>query len=383
MVAMSSRTDDLARLWEWTSDQQFHGYSPLYERIALTVAGDQATLALVSSLPPNSHLPLALFAAVHYLLLDGLDHPLAEVYAGRSDADPAPLFIEVCRTHWDEIESVLATRHVQTNDCGRSALIGPGLTWLAARLPRPPALIDVGASAGLSLLCDRYRLDYGNHGVTGPEDSTVEVRCRVVGGDPPIAERLPVLDPRIGIDRSPLDLSAPADARWLLACFWPDTGRLERTAASIRLAQADLPQLVSGDANEVLPGCPGRPARRNACGGHDDMGLRLLLDRTASPVRRDPRPRVARPPAGLAQRRGPRGGRGVGRRRSPESRRERRRSAGCDPLRRRCPDRATPGLHPGPRQLDRLAGSGPLTPQSETWQTASTLLPSGSRTKAP
>ena len=89
-----------------------------------------------ASLPPNSHLPLALFAAVHYLLLDGLDHPLAEVYAGRSDADPAPLFIEVCRTHWDEIESVLATRHVQTNDCGRSALIGPGLTWLAARLPR-------------------------------------------------------------------------------------------------------------------------------------------------------------------------------------------------------------------------------------------------------
>ncbi len=207
----------------------------------------------MSSLPPNSHLPLALFAAVHYLLLDGLDHPLAEVYADRSDADPAPLFIEVCRTHWDEIESVLATRHVQTNDCGRSALIGPGLTWLAARLPRPPALIDVGASAGLSLLCDRYRLDYGNHGATGPEDSTVEVRCRVVGGDPPIAERLPVLDPRIGIDRSPLDLSAPADARWLLACFWPDTGRLERTAASIRLAQADLPQLVSGDANEVLP----------------------------------------------------------------------------------------------------------------------------------
>jgi len=251
---MSATTDDLARLWEWTADQQFHGYSPLYERIARAVAEDHGTLALVSSLPPNSHLPLALFGAVHYLLLDGLDHPLSEVYAGRSDADPAPLFIGVCRTHWDEIEAVLATRHVQTNDCGRSALIGPGLTWLAAQLPRPPALVDVGASAGLSLLCDRYRLDYGDHGVTGPPDSTVEVRCRVVGGDPPIAERLPVVDSRIGIDRSPLDLSRPEDARWLLACFWPDTGRLERTAASIRLAQAGLPELRKGDANEVLPG---------------------------------------------------------------------------------------------------------------------------------
>jgi hypothetical protein len=59
---------------------------------------------------------------------------------------------------------------------------------------------------------------------------------------------------RIGIDRSPVDLGDPDDVRWLLACVWPDSGRLERTAASIRLAQADPPRVLAADANEALPG---------------------------------------------------------------------------------------------------------------------------------
>jgi hypothetical protein len=82
----------------------------------------------------------------------------------------------------------------------------------------------------------------------------VVVDCKVTGGHPPIADRLPPLASRVGIDRSPVDLTSPDDARWLLACVWPDTGRLERTAASIRLAQEDPPVVIGGDANQVLPG---------------------------------------------------------------------------------------------------------------------------------
>jgi hypothetical protein len=250
---MTGTRDDLGPLWEWFGHHQFRGYSPLYERIAEVVARDQPVLDLVRASPPEAHLPPALLGAVHYLLLDGLDHPLADVYAGRSAADPAPLFLEVCHTHRDEVSELLAFRRVQTNDCGRSALIGPGLTWIADRIDGPFALIDVGASAGLNLLCDRYRLDYGDHGTTGPADSPVLVTCDVVAGDPPIADRLPAPVSRVGIDRSPVDLGDPADARWLLACVWPDTGRLDRTGASIRLAQADLPTVLEGDAADRLP----------------------------------------------------------------------------------------------------------------------------------
>ncbi len=81
----------------------------------------------------------------------------------------------------------------------------------------------------------------------------MRVSCEVVGGAPPVADRLPLLATRVGIDHTPIDVRDPHDARWLLACVWPDTGRLERTAASIELAQVDPPTLVAGDAVETLP----------------------------------------------------------------------------------------------------------------------------------
>ena len=71
-------------------------------RVNRRVFTDPEILDLVRRTPPECHLPLSLLAAVHYLLLDGLDHPLGAVYAGRSGADPAPLFADVCRRHPDE-----------------------------------------------------------------------------------------------------------------------------------------------------------------------------------------------------------------------------------------------------------------------------------------
>ena len=250
---MGDVNEDLGRLWLWFGEHEFKGYSPMYARIAAAVAGDSEVLALLREAPPAAHLPQAGLAAARYLLLDGLDHPLGDVYAKRSDADPGPLFVDLCRTHRTELLDVLETRRVQTNDCGRSAILGPALTWVASQLPGPYCLVDVGASAGINLLCDRYRLDYGSHGATGPADSSVRIACEVSGGDPPIAEHLPAFIERVGIDLSPIDLSDPADARWLLACVWPDTGRAERVAASIRLAQQDPPTVLAGRANEELP----------------------------------------------------------------------------------------------------------------------------------
>jgi hypothetical protein len=145
---VSDPTEDLAQLWEWFATSHCRGYSPLYEQIALAVARDRELLEWVRTAPPAAHLPQALLAAVHYVLLDGFEHPLAEVYAGRSDADPVPLFFDVCRERRDDVLALLGARHIQTNDCGRSAVIGPGLTWFASQLDGPFALVDVGASGG-------------------------------------------------------------------------------------------------------------------------------------------------------------------------------------------------------------------------------------------
>jgi hypothetical protein len=249
---MSDPTEDFSRMWAWFSTH-CEATSPLYARISSAVAGDRDILAFVRAAPPAAHLPPALLAAVHYLVLQGTEHPIADVYAGRSGADPGALFLDFCRTHRESIGAILAFRHIQTNECGRSAVIGPALTWLTSQRGGPYALIDVGASAGLNLLCDRFRLDYGARGATGPLDAPVVVHCRVEGGVPPIAERLPPLVTRVGIDRSPIDLTDPDDARWLLACVWPDTGRLVRTAAAIAMGQLDPPRVVTGDATTTLP----------------------------------------------------------------------------------------------------------------------------------
>ena len=159
---------DLGKIWLYVADTSCRGYSPLYDRICRTVAESDEVLDLVSEAPPVGHNPVLLLAAVHYLLLGGLDHPLAAVYAGESDADPGPLFVDVCLQHRDVMLELLATQQVNTNEVGRSAVIGPALTAVASRLSAPLGLVDVGCSAGLNLLCDRYRLDYGSAGATGP-----------------------------------------------------------------------------------------------------------------------------------------------------------------------------------------------------------------------
>src|SRR5436190_361975 len=86
---------------------------------------------------------------------------------------------------------------------------------------QPNVLLGVVASAGLNLGCDRYLLDYGPAGTSGPADAAVRIECTVRGGRPPIAPRLPEIAARLGLDRSPIDLTDERDARWMLACIWP------------------------------------------------------------------------------------------------------------------------------------------------------------------
>lgn len=242
----------LGDLWLYVADSSCRGYSPLYDRICRVVARSEPTLDLVRAAPPRGHNPVLLLAAVHYLLLSGLDHPLAAVYAGNSDADPGPLFVDLCASQREELVALLSTEQVNTNEVGRSAIIGPSLTSVASRLGQPVGLVDVGCSAGLNLLCDRYRLDYGPFGATGPDDATVRISCEVVSGAPPIADALPTIAARIGLDHEPIDVGDEQRVRWQLACVWPDTGRLERTRSALEEARRHSRTLVRGDAVESV-----------------------------------------------------------------------------------------------------------------------------------
>ena len=244
--------EDLAKIWLWFADNNCRNYSPIYDRVCRAVAESDDVLALVEEAPPRSHQPNVLLAAVHYLLLGGLDHPLAAVYAGTSDADPGPLFIDVCLTHNAELLELLATRHTNTNEVGRSAILAVALNAVADRLGTPLGFVDVGCSAGMNLLCDSYRIDYGPFGATGPTDAPVRIECSVVGGSPPVRPALPSIRERVGIDLDPVDLSKDDNVQWQLALVFPDTGRLPRTRVALATIRNEQPRIVHGDAIETV-----------------------------------------------------------------------------------------------------------------------------------
>lgn len=271
-AAAGAAAGHLSQVWRDFAEKECGTYSPLYAAICYSVASDPELLALAAAAPPGGQQPNLLLAAVHSLVLAGTSPPLAEVYAGRADPGLGPaLFRDLCLSQRAHVSQILATRHTQTNEPGRAALLVPGLATSADLMGEPIGLLDAGCSAGLNLLIDRYRFEYGAAGGLGPAASPVTITCELRGIQAPL--RLPVIAARMGLDRSPLDITRADDARWLLACVWPDTGRLARTAAAMDLGRRHPPPVTPGDMAADLdaaldtfdPGLPVVVVTTSAC----------------------------------------------------------------------------------------------------------------------
>jgi hypothetical protein len=214
------------------AEREARGRSPLYERFALGVAGDPELLELLESLPPAKQQPNLLFSAVLYL-------------GGRQPDDGA--FRRFVLEHADQVVATMVARRTQTNEVGRCALLLP----LLASLPGPLALVEVGTSAGLCLLPDRYAYDYAGT-VVGDPASPLRLACQPYG-PVPIPAQLPEVVWRRGIDLAPIDLDDPDAVRWLECCIWPDQPqRLARLQAAVGIARADPPVVVGGDLLELV-----------------------------------------------------------------------------------------------------------------------------------
>jgi hypothetical protein len=144
---------------------------------------------------------------------------------------------------------------VQTNEVRRSWTLVPCFLQAAHRLDaRAFDLLELGASAGLNLLWDRYRHRY-EAGAWGPADG----RLRLDGEErqPVPAELLaaaPRVRRRVGIDRDPIALTTEEGALRLRSFVWPDQdGRLERLDRAIETVRSDPPELVRGDLAQTLP----------------------------------------------------------------------------------------------------------------------------------
>ena len=216
------------------SRQEARGRSRAYEVLAAEVAADRAVLAFLAAFPPAKRQPNLLFAAARYLLGRPADiAALRALVAGRGP----------------ELAAVIRARRTQTNEPARCTSLLPALMLL----PQPLALLEAGASAGLTLLPDRYSYDYAGHRITGTDPQAPVLRCEP-RGPVPLPERVPEVCWRAGLDLNPLDVTSDEDMQWLDCLLWPgERGRRQRLAAAIATARRDPPAVHRGDMLTDLP----------------------------------------------------------------------------------------------------------------------------------
>ena len=214
--------------------REARGRSAAYESLAGSVADDPAVVGFIASLPPGKRQPNLVFAAARYLL--GVPPGIQQLR-------------DLVRQSRAELTRVILTRRTQTNEPARCATLLPAL----AQLPRPLALIEAGASAGLTLLFDRYSYDYAGHRLMGSDPDAPTLRCEA-RGPVPLPPRIPVITWRAGLDLNPLDITSDNDVRWLSCLVWPGEGdRESRLEAAIAAARRDPPVVHRGDLLTDLP----------------------------------------------------------------------------------------------------------------------------------
>jgi len=212
-------------------------YADLCRRLA-----DEPRVGAILESPPRWDAALRLLAALHLLVLEG-----------RAEWDEVP---EVLDREADFLRGYVARVEVQTNEVQRAWALLPCFLELARWSGIETFdLIELGTSAGLLLLWDRYGYRY-DAGAWGTRDAALQlsgeerapVPADVLGVHPHVRRR-------VGIDRNPLDLRDPHDLRLLKSFVWAGQderlARLEDAAVALR---EDPPELVRGDIAEVLPG---------------------------------------------------------------------------------------------------------------------------------
>jgi hypothetical protein len=243
--------EQIAAEFRYFASSRAGTYAPLYARLAAAIADDPVALDLAGLAQAGQSRPDLLLAVIHDRLMADPALAAARFYPSITDTpdpgDPAPSVLRLVHEHQHQLASSIAHRLVQTNEPGRCAFLAPALQEITRQIQAPLALFEVGASAGLNLLMDRYSYRYHRPdqvgptiGAAGPPNGQPTIDCDLRGNQtPPVAEPLSLMW-RSGIDLDPLDVDDAEDRRWLRALVWPDhRARAARLDAAISVARAE------------------------------------------------------------------------------------------------------------------------------------------------
>jgi hypothetical protein len=194
--------------------------------------------------------PLRLCGGLHALVRSGKAPDLALCYPPRDLPNPDRL--------WTAVDSVLRAKEdfllawlshpPQTNEVGRAAALMSGMLVAASVFRLPIRLFELGASAGLNLILDRYGYDLG--GVkAGDTASPLQLKPHWQGQPPPSA-KVEIVG-RSGVDLRPMDPGRDRDR--LLAFVWPDQqSRIATLETALAIAAKSRPSLDQADAADWL-----------------------------------------------------------------------------------------------------------------------------------
>jgi hypothetical protein len=197
-------------------------------------------------------LALRLCGALHALVLTGAGERLARLYPPNqtSESEIAAELPEAIARSDERIVAGLAGAP-QTNEIARSAMLLPGFLTVARETGLPLDLCEIGASAGLNLLLDRFHIRYGD-AEWGDPASPVRLAPEARGLAVPLDGAIDVRY-RAGCDIAPIDLADTAARLRLRSYVWADqAARLARLDAALSLAEKFPPPLVKADAAEFV-----------------------------------------------------------------------------------------------------------------------------------
>ncbi len=207
--------------------------------------------------PLADALPLRVAGGIHALHLAGAERALAGIYADLSGLDDVGIIAAAIRLHEAALMPWL-DGPPQTNEAGRSANFIAAMLWLVDQgLPPRFECLEIGSSAGINLMLDRYHYDLGGVQV-GPEPGAMRFKPEWQGEAPP-EHTIEIVSAR-GCDVAPVDLTDPAQALRLKAYIWPEhTVRFERMESAIRETGKSHPDLVRMNAADFIEAELARP----------------------------------------------------------------------------------------------------------------------------
>lgn len=247
---------DVAAAIGWQADHAAKNGAPCTGRVVLAqlalLGGETEVGRRLTNWPGKpleDALPLRLAGGLHHLVLSGADTRLVPVYRGELTDQAAidALVADMTRTHDAELVRWL-DGPPQTNEAGRSASIMAALLWLSPRLGRRFEMNELGASAGVNTMMERYFYELGGT-TAGPESSPMRIVPEWRGPAPlPAPVEITAIQ---GCDRAPVSLADPAEALRLKSYVWAEvTERLARIDAAITLAGQQPPRIEQMDAGD-------------------------------------------------------------------------------------------------------------------------------------